>query len=104
MTRYLRQQMCIFEDFLDLSHNPCMIESMKLPVYTLDQLMTELSRYGEDIEIREVGRFMLGVGRDFELWKDGVKRATWSSYLKETPPLDGKTPRGPSEYYDLKHL
>lgn len=77
------------------------------PTYTLDQLMAELeTRYGQNVEIKQVSLWGFGLGRDFELWKDGVKRATWSSYLKEVLPLDkmSTTARGPSEYFDLIHL
>lgn len=77
------------------------------PIYTLDQLTTELeTHYGQDVKIKQIGLWGFGLGRDFELWKDGVKRATWSSYLKDVLPLDkmSTTARGPSEYFDLVHL
>ncbi len=70
---------------------------------TLDQLLTQIKRYaGTDVVIESQGD-RLG-NRTHTLRKNGFVRATWNSRLLTIPPLDGVTPRGPSDYYDLKHL
>ena len=72
--------------------------------FTLQELYEILKiTYGDDVTIRSRTWGLFGDG-EHELWKDGVKRATWKSRLINIPSLDGVTPRGPSEYYDLVHL
>ena len=72
--------------------------------YSLDQLCAEIeARYGKDVQIRGRAWGVLEDG-EYELWKDGARMMTWKSRPVKMPPVDGVTPRGPSEYYDLKYL
>jgi hypothetical protein len=71
---------------------------------TLDQLMAKLKEKfdGKDIVIRQR---TFGDGSSEEAVMIGNRLvATFKGRLVTIPPLDGVTPRGPKEYYDLEFM
>jgi hypothetical protein len=71
------------------------------PTLTLEQLCSEIKRRfgGQDYTIfsRQFG----DGGSEDRLVIGDVVAATWKGRLVTIPPCDGKTPRGPKEYYDF---
>lgn len=69
---------------------------------TLDQLMVEIQSHIEPGPYVIYSHGPVVIERHHELIKGENLRASWKSRLISIPPLDGRPPRGPSEYYDLK--
>lgn len=69
--------------------------------YLIDDLCDELrNRFGIDLLIDSV--HMRDGSAKHILTVAGWVKATWKSKLVTPPIPDGVTPRGPSEYYNLK--
>lgn len=69
----------------------------------LDQLCDIIERrFGQD---GVIAKTHYGNGHyGFECKVNDVVKAEWKSKLVNPPVYDGQTPRGPSEYYDLKFI
>lgn len=74
---------------------------MSTQFFTLDELT--------DMVSSRLGSKCLYTWRDFPDGSshhiatiNGEVRASWVARLKNSTPIDGKTPRGPKEYYGLK--
>ena len=70
-------------------------------VLSLDELIAVIrSRFGSDVVITQ-REYWMGCSEAI-LSVNGVVRASWRGRLVNIPPLDGVTPRGVKEYYDLE--
>ena len=68
---------------------------------SLDQLIEKLkSSFGDEGQITQ--RQHGDGSSEAVLTVEGGLRASWRGQLAKMPPLDGKTPRGPKEYYGLE--
>ncbi len=70
-------------------------------VYDIDQLSQILKeKVGEDFIVTQKEK--MSGDAEAVLTIEGKIRATWKARLVKIPPPDGVTPRGPSEYFELK--
>lgn len=87
--------------------SPLMQRATDAPTsYTLDRLCEILRhRFGGPEKDQEYTQTEFADGSSEATLKiDGQIKATWKGRLVKMPPLDGVTPRGPKEYYDLTFL